>query len=1531
MSSAMDDFCGGQPFWDVNVVWNTTNPDFTECFQKTVLSWVPCGLLWLMSPIEIYFLSRQKGGYIPWTILNLTRTFVCAVLVLFTTLHLVGNIYTHTSSVYVPPVDFFTPAVKLISYVLILVFTVLEKKKGVQSSGVQWFFWLFSMIAEGVIYRSFLMKAFDERLTVDEVEFTSRAVLFPLIAMQFVLSCLADAGPIGQKTTDFDDDFDFEHKPCPELSCSFPSWLFFSWCDGMVVRGYRTNLERKDLWSLNPSDKTKAIFPIFERHWQKEIKKSKCKMISSMRNGYQSYKRQDSYAATSEFKVKQPSILKVLFKSFGWLYLMGTFLKLISDLFLFVNPMLLDLLINFVEGDEPQWRGFLYAGLMLTVAIINLVTMGRSSHFCYLVAMRIRSALIATIYRKALRLSSSAKRDYTLGEIVNLMAVDVQRVMDSVLYFNLVWTAPVQFSIALYLLWLRLGPAVLAGTTVLVLVNLIIFGVMGYARRLQMQQMKLKDHRIKIMNEVLNGIKVLKLYAWEKCFKDLINGIRFEEVNVLRKAAYFNTSLNFSFMSSSVLVTLISFTTYVLMDVRNILDANVAFVSISLFSVMQTPIMLMPMVIITMIQASVALNRIGKFMASDEIDPDNVQPSNDNNYPIKIENATFSWSFDESPTLTDISLRVKRNSLVAVVGTVGAGKSSLLSAILGEMGKLQGQIYVSESVAYLPQQAWMQNTSLRNNILFGKPFKSTFYETVIEACALNPDLQILPAGDQTEIGEKGINLSGGQKQRVSLARAVYHQADVYLLDDPLSAVDVHVGTHIFEKVVGPKGILKDKTRILVTHRIGFLPQVDCIVVMNGGCISEVGTYRELLERKGVFAEFLMTYLTSEENTEDNEEGVDEIKEDIKTKIGSVEPDTLLSRSLSHSEYLDGKSSSKLDIMSPERALKFQMSRKQSRKEEAIEPSKGSLIVEEATETGRVKWSTYVYYAKALTSRVVIFTVIFYVVAYSCQMGSSMWLSIWSNDKPNPDGTQNIELRNLRLGVYGALGISFALLTLLSGLVITFGTMTASEHLHSKMLNNVMHSPMTFFDTTPLGRIVNRFSKDVDVLDLTIPQVLQTWLASLFQVMSTIVVIAIAIPIFLAAAVPIGILYYFIQRFYVSTSRQLKRLESITRSPVYSHFSESVTGAATIRAFHQETSFVTQSDLKVDENQSCYYPSIISNRWIGIRLELIGNILVFCAALLAVLGRDTLNPGLVGLTVSYALSITFLLNWVVRMTSELESNIVAVERIKEYTLTPTEAEWILENSRPPPGWPTLGEIQFDRYCTRYREGLDLVLRKVTCHIKSGEKVGIVGRTGAGKSSLTLALFRIVEAAGGSILIDGIEISSLGLHDLRSRLTIIPQDPVLFSGSLRMNLDPFDQHSDEDIWKALELSDLKEFVVSLSDCLLHTVTEGGENLSVGQRQLVCLARALLRKTKILVLDEATAAVDLETDDLIQATIRKEFTTCTVLTIAHRLNTIMDNDRIIVLDQGVIKEFDTPDALLKNKSSIFYGMAKDAGLAG
>lgn len=876
---------------------------------------------------------------------------------------------------------------------------------------------------------------------------------------------------------------------------------------------------------------------------------------------------------------------------------------------------------------------------------------------------------------------------------------------------------------------------------------------------------------------------------------------------------------------------------------------------------------------------------------------------------VVVENGTFSWSKDGPPCLKRISVRVPHGALVAVVGHVGSGKSSLLCAMLGETERRSGSVSIKGSVAYVPQQAWIQNATLQDNILFGREKKKSWYQRVVEACALLPDLDILPAGDATEIGEKGLNLSGGQKQRVSLARAVYRKADIYLLDDPLSAVDAHVGQHIFDKVIGPKGVLRDKTRILVTHGTSFLPQADLILVLVEGEITESGSYQELLNRNGAFAEFIHTFASSERKECSTQRG--SRKSCSRLSVTDFMP---FSRDLSQEQLIGGDTNS-VTIQSVDPDIE----------QEQIPEDLGKLTEVDKARIGRVKLEMYVEYFRTISLALIVPILFLYAFQQGASLAYNYWLSMWA-DEPIINGTQlNADMK---LGVYGALGFAQGIAIFGTTVAISIGGIIASRQLHLDLLKNVLHSPMSFFESTPSGNLLNRFAKEIDAIDCMIPDGLKMMLGYVFKLMEVCIIVLLATPFAAVIILPLALLYTFVQSFYVATSCQLRRLESVSRSPIYTHFNETVQGASVIRAFGEQPRFILQANQRVDHNQTAYFPRFVATRWLAVNLEFLGNGVVLAATILSVMGKDTLSPGIVGLAVSHSLQVTGILSWIVRSWTDVENNIVSVERVKEYAETPKEAEWSSEDISLPPAWPQTGTIEFQDYGLQYRKGLEFALKGISLHIQEKEKIGIVGRTGAGKSSLALGIFRILEAAKGEIYIDGLNIANLGLHDLRSRITIIPQDPVLFSGSLRMNLDPFDAYSDEEVWSALELAHLKHFVSGLPDKLNYECSEGGENLSLGQRQLVCLARALLRKTKILVLDEATAAVDLETDTLIQSTIRSQFEDCTVLTIAHRLNTIMDYTKVLVMDKGHIIEMDSPANLIAQRGQ-FYRMCREAGL--
>uniref|UniRef100_A0A8B9QHE4 Canalicular multispecific organic anion transporter 1 n=1 Tax=Apteryx owenii TaxID=8824 RepID=A0A8B9QHE4_APTOW len=1279
----------------------------------------------------------------------------------------------------------------------------------------------------------------------------------------------------------------------------------------MVFKGYRKPLEMEDLWDLKDKDKTKTISAILEKNMKTMVKKAQEeKQTKGKRKGAKG----DS-GPHKDFP--KGWLLKTLFKTFWQNLLLSVAFKLVHDGLVFVSPQLLKLLIAFVSDPEAfAWQGYLYATLLFLAALVQSLCLQQHFHLCFQLGISVRASLTAAIYKKALTVSSATRKESTVGETVNLMSADAQRFMDMANFIHQLWSCPLQIVLSIVFLWMELGPSVLAGIGVMVLLIPINGFLVTKAKGIQVRNMKNKDERMKIMNEILNGIKILKLFAWEPSFEKRIKEIRARELRDLLNFSYLQSISIFVFSCAPFLVSLASFAVYVLVDENNILDAQKAFTAISLFNVLRFPMAMLPMVISSLVQTNVSTERLERYLGGEDLDTSAIHHD-----PISGRQCRSPWPVQLltwPSCLCSVTLDITPGSLVAVVGAVGSGKSSLVSAMLGEMENIKGHINIQGSLAYVPQQAWIQNATLKDNILFGSELDEARYQQVLKACALLPDLELLPAGDQTEIGEKGINLSGGQKQRVSLARAVYNNADIYLLDDPLSAVDAHVGKYLFDHVLGPKGLLQKKTRILVTHSISFLSQVDNIVVLVAGAVSEHGSYSTLLANRGAFAQFLNSYGAQEKDAPDE-------------KAAGTGHATGLGQAKG-ARVSQGYKTCFLGLICL--SARSTKSCQEAQKETPKKLKGQQLIEKEAVETGKVKFSMYLRYLRAVGWGFSFWVAMSYLAQYVAFVGTNLWLSAWTDDaqlylnQTYPPGQ-----RDLRIGVFGALGVAqgecgntgdAAYLSYMvqqgKGL---HGLQPASRVMHQRLLSNILHVPMSFFDTTPTGRIVNRFAKDIFTVDETIPMSFRSWLSCFMAIISTLLMISLATPFFALIIIPLGIFYYFVLRFYVSTSRQLRRLDSVTRSPIYSHFGETVSGLSVIRAYGHQERFLQQNESTVDINQKSVYSWIVSNRWLAIRLEFVGSLVVFFSALLAVISKGTLEGGIVGLSISSALNVTQTLNWLVRMSSELETNIVAVERIHEYTKAP----WVT-GKRPPHGWPSKGEIQFIDYKVRYRPELELVLQGITCDIRSTEKVGVVGRTGAGKSSLTNCLFRVLEAAGGTIMIDGLDISMIGLHDLRQNLTIIPQDPVLFSGTLRMNLDPFDQYPDEEVWKALELAHLKTYVQDLPEGLFHLVSEGGENLSVGQRQLVCLARALLRKAKILILDEATAAVDLETDHLIQTTIRSEFANCTVLTIAHRLHTIMDSNRVMVLQAGRIVEYNSPEELLQ-KQGLFSAMAKDAGI--
>ncbi|KAM6186730.1 ATP-binding cassette sub-family C member 2 [Rhynchocyon petersi] len=1538
----LEEFCNST-FWNSSFL-DSPEPDLPLCFEQTVLVWVPLVFLWLLAPWQLLQACKSRvNNKSSLNKLYIAKQVFVGFLLILAAIELAFALTEDTGQATVPAVRYTNPSLYLATWLLVL---LVQHSRQCCVQKNSWFlsiFWILSILCG-----TFQLQTLIRRLLQGENSYLTYSCLFFIsYAIQFLILILS---AFSEKTSS---------SANPSTTASFLSSITFSWFDSIVLKGYKEPLTLEDIWDVDDSIKAKSLVTNFETCAAKELQKARKALQKRRRKHSQRHSEarlhslnksqsqsQDILVLEETKKKKKKSettkdfpkswMVKSLFKTFFVELLKGFLLKVVHDILLFLNPQLLKLLISFANDPGTYvWTGYIYAILFFVVALIQSFCLQWYFQYCFMLGMTVRTTVMAAVYKKALTLSNSARREYTVGETVNLMSVDAQKLMDVTSFIHLLWSSVLQIVLSIYFLWAELGPSIFAGVGVLVLLIPLNGVLASKNRNIQAKNMKNKDKRLRIMNEILTGIKILKYFAWEPSFKSQVYDLRKKELKNLMTFAKIQSIIMFILYLSPILVSVTTFSVYVLVDSNNVLDAQKAFTSITLFNILRFPLGMLPMVISSLLQASVSIERLEQYLGGDDLDTSAIRHSASSDKAVQFSEASFTWDKDTGTTIRDVNLDILPGHLVAVVGSVGSGKTSLMSAILGEMEHVHGHITIKGTIAYVPQQSWIQNGTIKDNILFGSELNEKKYQQILEACALLPDLEILPGGDQAEIGEKGINLSGGQKQRINLARAAYQDSDIYILDDPLSAVDAHVGKHIFNKVLGPNGLLKGKTRLLVTHSIHFLPQMDEIVVVGNGTILEKGSYSTLLANKGEFAKNLKTYLKQSDPEEETtvNEGSEEEDDDC-PPVSSVEeiPDDAASLTMKRENSLQRTLSR--SSRSNSRHLKSLKSSLRSRnggpklaeEEEAVKGQK--LIKKEFLETGKVKFSIYMKYLRAIGWCSMFLLIFSYILNSVAFIGSNLWLSAWTNDSKTYNSTNYpASQRDMRVGVYGALGLAQCIFVLCANLSSVYGTVHASAILHKQLLNNILRAPMRFFDTTPTGRIVNRFSGDISTIDDTLPYTLRSWILCLLGITSTLVMICVATPIFIVIIIPLTIIYLSVQVFYVATSRQLRRLDSVSRSPIYSHFSETVSGLAVIRALGHQQRFLKTNQAGIDTNQKCLFSWIISNRWLAFRLELVGNLIVFFSSLLMVIYRDTLSGDTVGFVLSNALNITQTLNWLVRMTSEMETNIVAVERINEYINVENEAPWVTDK-RPPAGWPSKGDIQFNNYQVRYRPELDLVLKGITCNIKSMEKIGVVGRTGAGKSSLTNCLFRILEAAGGQIIIDGVDIASIGLHDLREKLTIIPQDPVLFSGSLRMNLDPFNNYSDEEIWKALELAHLKSFVSGLQMGLSHEVTEAGDNLSIGQRQLLCLGRALLRKSKILIMDEATAAVDLETDHLIQTTIQNEFSHCTVITIAHRLHTIMDSDKVMVLDNGEIVEYGSPEELLKTPGP-FYFMAKESGV--
>ncbi|XP_077987408.1 ATP-binding cassette sub-family C member 5-like [Glandiceps talaboti] len=1325
----------------------------------------------------------------------------------------------------------------------------------------------------------------------------------------------------------------------------FFSYITVNWINRIVYLGYKNKLTMDKILPCSPKDAALVNAIRLERHWNDIVE----------RDGVEKASFNKACIRLMRFRLVM-AVLTHLFFPIGMILTAGVIIRAI---------------LEYLEQPEED----LTYGLLLVLALLGSETMRILSSAAYFAlaarsGVRLRTAVITMIYRKMIRLRSL--QDKTVGELVNLCTNDAQRYMELMMFVPILNSTLLLGIFVVIYSSVLVGPAALLGSLSAFFVFWPLQAAAGvWSQKIRAKCIKVTDRRIRLMNEILNCVKLIKMYAWEIPFSKTVEGIRVEERKFLEKAAYVQSvGISLGPIVANIATVL---TITVLLQTGHNLTASTAFTLVSVFNTLRVVIAVVPWVIKVLAETNVAQKRIKQLLLMEELEPTSKTPTN-KNHAIVINNGTFAWDKEKNDdkkneekeenvnetgkvrkrkrtgnkektlnkkdangdaitggqsgvykttenqdvrpedvnkeetivkTLFDIDVVVTKGELLGICGSVGSGKSSLISAILSQMRVVEGEVAVDGSLAYVAQQAWVFNATLRDNILFDKAFDAEKYNSVVQAACLQQDIDMLPHGDTTEIGEKGINLSGGQKQRVSLARALYADCDIYLLDDPLSAVDTHVGQHIFQHYL--KEALKEKTIVFVTHQLQYLNQCDKVILMKEGNIEEYGTHTELMTDDKEYAGLIKTFHAEHEKDEEEEEEKE-----------AVEFQRQLSRQ--SSTISNG---SKTSLRSEE-------------SEEAIIDD-GKLIKVEEMETGAVKASTYNAYIKAGGGYLLLTLIaLVFVVFVATLTFNNWWLSYWIAEG---SGNTTITIGNTTVisdsmldnpkvdfyaMIYGLTILVVLLLSFVRSISFMKVCLVASSALHDTVFVRIFRSPMKFFDTTPTGRIINRFSKDMDEIDVWLPLTLDMSLQNFVYVLFAFGTICAVFPWFLIVMAFLVILFILCLKFFRAGIRECKRLDNVSRSPWVSLLTSTIQGLSTIHAYRRETVFVNRFGHLIEDNSVPFMYSVMCGRWIQTRLDFLTMTVTTVTALISVLTYGDMSPALAGLALSYTIQIAGLLNLCVSMGAEAEARFTSVERLTHYCENlEEEAPAKVKDHEPPADWPNEGHVKYQDVKMRYRDGLPLVLKGIKIDIKPMEKVGIVGRTGSGKSSLGITLFRLVEAAEGNIEIDGIDIGKIGLQDLRSKLSIIPQDPVLFVGTVRYNLDPFNEHSDDSLWSALEKAYMKNTISALDKQLEAPVVENGENFSVGERQLICMARALLRNSKILMLDEATAAIDTETDSLIQNTIRDSFKDCTMLTIAHRLNTVLACDRVLVMEDGKVAEFETPSKLLANPESRFSAM--------
>ncbi|CAL5032421.1 unnamed protein product [Urochloa decumbens] len=1311
--------------------------------------------------------------------------------------------------------------------------------------------------------------------------------------------------------------------PCLYGKASTLELITFSWMNPVIAAGYRKPLEKNDVPDINGKDSAEFLSYSFQ-NIRDDVERSHGLSTSSF------------YTAVFLF-ARRKAMINVGF-------------AVLSTSASYVGPSLIGDLVKFLEGERQYGpkRGYLLVLALLSAKVVEIIAEHQFLFGAQQLRMRLQAALTSHVYQKGLQLSFSSRQKYTSGEIINYMDVDIKRISGFLQCMYNIWILPIELILAVYVLYKNLGAGAWAGLAATLVVLTCNIPLTRMGKELQAKIMAAKDERMKATTEVIRSMKILKLQAWDMQYLQKIESLRSEEFKWLWRYVRLSALTTLVFWGAPAFISSVTFGSCILMGIP--LTAGSVLSALATFHMLQGPIFRLPGLLSAFTRGKVSADRVAKYLQEEELKCDVVTqvPRSKTCYDVEIDHGTFSWELEtSSPTLTNIELQVKRGMKVAICGMVGSGKSSLLSCILGEMPKRDGAVRVSGSKAYVPQTAWILSGNIRDNILFGNPYDKEKYERIIQACAMTKDLHLFANGDLTEIGERGINMSGGQKQRIQIARSIYEDADIYLFDDPFSAVDAHTGSQIFQVCsLVPKmqktkylvyvlrtpyidclrffgqsraypneiknsilkdcvmGILEDKTVLYVTHQVEFLPAADLILVMRDGKIVQTGKFDELLQQNIGFDAIVGAYSQALESVK-NAESSSRISS-YKQKLADSEDE--LNAENETDDQLQG------------------MTMKESEHDVSQDTNeKGKLIQDEERERGSIDKKVYwTYLRTAHGGALVPVTICAQLFFQIFQVASNYWMA-WASP-PSFTTTPTTGL-GLLISVYMALSMGSALCSLARSMLTSLIGLQTSEKFFKNMTRCILRAPMSFFDSTPTGRILNRASNDQSVLDQSIAGGLGSCMLSVIKILGTIWIMSqIARPVF-AIFIPVVVACLLYQRYQRPAARELTRLSKIQSAPILHHFTESLSGASSIRAYGQKDHF-TKANLDLFDNLARpSFHNFALTCWLSLRLNMLSNIVFAVSlALLLSLPEGLLSPSIAGLAVTYALGLNGELVYMIWSTSTIENRMISVERILQYSRIPSEAPLEVDCCRPPNSWPGDGTINIRCLEVRYAEHLPTILRNISCTIPASKKVGIVGRTGSGKSTFIHALFRIVEPREGSIEIDNVDICKIGLHDLRGRLSIIPQDPTMFEGTVRGNIDPLNEYTDQRVWEVLDKCQLGDIVRKSPKKLDSTVVENGENWSVGQRQLFCLGRVLLKRSNILVLDEATASVDSSTDAIIQGIIQQEFGHCTVLTVAHRIHTVVDNDLIMVFSEGRIVEYDTPSKLLKNENSEFSKLAKE-----